>query len=84
MIDISRRALCVPITAHEKSHRIGLTTSNGTKLRGIVVKRAACLPAKSVKFPIKRHLVQPLRRSNILNLVPLYAVPGIKCIRERI
>ena len=50
---------------------------NGTKLRGIVVKRAACLPAKSAKFPIKRHLAQPLRRSNMLNLVPLYAVPGI-------
>ena len=50
---------------------------NGTKLRGIVVKRAACLPAKSAKFPIKRHLAQPLRRSNMLNLVPLYGVPGI-------
>jgi len=29
------------------------------------------LPAKSAKFPIKRHLAQPLRRSNMLNLVPL-------------
>jgi len=42
-----------------------------------MVKRAACLPAKSAKLPIKRHLAQPLRRSNMLNLVPLYGVPGI-------
>ncbi len=47
------------------------TVWNGTKLRGIVVRRAACLPAKSAKFPIKRHLAQSLRRSNMLNLVAL-------------
>jgi hypothetical protein len=47
------------------------TPYNGTKLRGIVVKKSACLPAKSAIFPIKRHLAQPLRRSNMLNLVPL-------------
>ena len=47
------------------------TLYNGTKLRGIVVKRAACLPAKSAGFPIKRHLAQPLSQSNMLNLVPL-------------
>jgi hypothetical protein len=43
-----------------------------------MVKRAACLPAKSAKFLIKRHLAQPLRRSNMLNLVPLgtpYLIP---------
>ena len=34
---------------------------NGTKLRGSEVKRAACLPAKSAKITIKRHLAQPLR-----------------------
>jgi len=39
---------------------------NGTKLREIAVKRAACLSAKSAKFPIKRHLAQPLRWSNML------------------
>ena len=53
---------------------------NGTKLRGIVVNRAAYLPAKSAKsakFRIKRHLAQPLRRSNMLNLVPLVTVPSI-------
>ena len=50
---------------------------NGTKLRGIVVNRAAYLPAKSAIFRIKQHLAQPLRRSNMLNLVPLYGVPGI-------
>ena len=50
---------------------------NGTKLRGIVVRREACLPGKSAKFPIMGHLAQPLRWSNMLNLVPLYGVPGI-------
>ena len=55
---------------------------NGTKLRGIVVKRATCLPAKSAKFPIKRHLAQTLRQSNMLNLVPLYGVPGISTILQ--
>ena len=56
------------------------TATNGTKLRGIVAKRAACLPTKSAKFPIKRHLAQPLRRSNMLNLVPLYGGPEIQII----
>ena len=56
---------------------------NGTKLRGIEVNRAAYLPAKSAKFRIKRHLAQPLRRSNMLNLVPLgtpYLFPADVCV----
>jgi hypothetical protein len=59
------------------------TPYNGTKLRGIVVKRVACLPAKSAKFPIKRHLAHPPRRSNMLNLVPLgtpYLFPTDICV----
>jgi hypothetical protein len=47
------------------------TSYNGTKLREIVVKRAACLAAKSTIFPTTRHLVQPLKQCNMLNLVPL-------------
>jgi hypothetical protein len=48
---------------------------NGTKLRGIVIMRATYLSFKSSVFPIKRRLAEPLRRSNMLNLVPLYDVP---------
>ena len=44
---------------------------NGTKLRGIVIVRATYLSFKSSVFPIKRRLAEPLRRSNMLNLVPL-------------
>ena len=75
-------ALCLLMMAFcfrtQRSAGIKYGVPNGTKLRKFVVKRAVCLPAKSAKLSIKRHLAQPLRRSNMLNLVPLYGVPGIR------
>jgi hypothetical protein len=49
---------------------------DGTKSRWVVAMRAAFLPAKSQKSPNKRHIAQLLRRSNLLDLVPLHGVRG--------
>ena len=69
-MDLDKIAVVVSFVK-QASAGIKYGVPNGTKLRGIVVNRAAYLPAKSAKFQIKRHLAQPLRRSNMLNLVPL-------------
>jgi hypothetical protein len=58
-----------------RQRRNKYSVPNGTKLRGIVVEKATWLPARSAKFPVKCHPAQPLRRSIMLNLVPLYSVP---------
>jgi len=52
---------------------------NGTKLRAIKTEEMACLPTQSVIFPPKGHLIQPPGPTNMLNLVPLYGVPGFAC-----
>lgn len=55
-----------------------MTVPNDTKLRGIVARRATCLPDKSPKVQTKRHMAQPLGRSDMISLVPIMTVPAFE------
>jgi hypothetical protein len=50
---------------------------NGTKLRQLWLKMRFLCERNHGDFPSKEHLAGTRKRSIMLNLVPLYGVPGI-------